>query len=217
MTKAVDSDALGLINKALGLTGSGSAVTELTDGVVDQVLDVAPVVRRGRTQAGTGGLYSAVMRNSHAVADVQVTTANIYALTSGVGRFAPWPDPMPPQFDIWLLYASARITAGGGTFLAQLGMDLALSQQGWGLDEAGDAVAQTGRIVFTNWEGSIVNSPRVTGVIRGGSTLANIGVRLPRSPSTRLVFTSTSDQLATFICDLVLGVFPVTLGQDGLI
>ncbi len=33
--KKIDSDALGVLNKALGLSGVGSRVTELADGVGD--------------------------------------------------------------------------------------------------------------------------------------------------------------------------------------
>ena len=58
--KKIDSQALDVLQKALGLSGPGSPITELTDGVVDQVLEVGGVIRRSRTQAGTEGIHAAV-------------------------------------------------------------------------------------------------------------------------------------------------------------
>ena len=215
MVKKVDSDALGDVTLSLGLSGAGSPETELMDGVVDQVLAINEVARRGRTQQGTGGIYTAILRTVHVIAQDLVSSGNPYNLVTSV--LPPWPDPMPRQFDIWLLYASLRRTAGSGTLAAQLRLNFSLAQQGWGFDNGGGAVAGAGSIVLAAWDTIIVSGSRAAGVLNNGNTYQKIGIRLPRSLTTVLEFASTSSELATFVCDLTLGVFPVALGQDGFI
>jgi len=212
--KKIDSQALGILNKSLGLSGAGSPVTELTDGVVDQVLDVAPIVRRSRTLAGSGGLFVAVFENDHAAADNRTTS--IFPYNAGTGNvLPPYPSPMPAQFDVWLLTAGMIRIAGSGTVTGNLSLLMPSAQQGIGVDDAGAAtgiVAMLTPLVFwdTVLAGSII-AQRNLGV------QAQIGQRLPASPATELRLFTTASAAAIYHCFAVLGVFPVGLGVDGLV
>lgn len=213
--KLIDSDALEVLNKAFGLQGRGAQQTELTDGVVDQAIDVAPLVRRGRTQAGTEGLYTATMRNSHTGAQTITNTALPYAIgTTPV--VAPYPNPMPPEFDIWLLEAAIRQVSGSGTLSATLSLRYP-GGQGWGRTEAGNfvAVAQAHRLA--HWDTIVTVGTNFAVLAGSAQPTAFIGQRIPRGGATELIFITVSDATSSWDCQLLLGVFPVSLGQDGLV
>ncbi len=209
--KKIDSQALDILTKALGLQGPGSPVTELTDGIVDQVLEVGPIIRRSRTQAQTAGIYTAAMRNIHGAADSTTSTITPYA--AGATAFAPYPSPMPAGFDIWLLSAAVTQLSGTGTISAALRVVIPATVMG--ISTLGGVVGAVTNVAF--WDTILTESTTfaVKGAISEPST--RIGMRLPRSASTSLIFATTSSAIATFDCFLVLGVFPVALGQDVIV
>jgi len=210
--KKVDSDALGVANQALGLTGSGADVTEFLDGELGQTLDVAPIIRRGRTQAATQGIYQGYLRNEHAGAGSLATTEAVYAVDVGV--LAPYPDPVPAQFDIWLMAAFLRQESGTGTIEATLTAVYPAVTRGWGLDDSGLAVTDSPmETVLAFWD-TIVTVGVSFGLQGTQGPMAHIGMRLPRSDTMLLRFRSTASALATFGCQVMLGIFPVALGQD---
>jgi len=219
--KRLDSQALGDLNRALGLTGAGSPVTELTDGVVDQILSVNEVVRRGRTQGGTEGLYTAVMVNAHVGATSLTVSVDPYNVAVA-NALPPYPTPMPRGFDVWLLQASIREHSGGpSTIDATLSIDYSNDQQGWGQDNGGSFVlsSQAHRLGF--WDA--ITTVGTDFAILAGSEQPTIypNLRLPRgarpgASTTRLIFISTSSATVRYDCQLLLGVFPAALGQDGI-
>ena len=215
MVKRVDSDALTILTKSLGLTGPGSVITDLTDGIVDQALSVNEIVRRSRTQVSKEGLYTATMRNSHTGAQTITNTRTPYNI--GTTRIvAPYPDPVPPQFDIWLLTAAIRQVSGTGTLSATLSLRYP-GQQGWGATEAGAfvGVAQAHRLA--HWD-TVVSVGTNFAVLAGSAQpTAFIGERIPRGGNTELIFITVSSATSSWDCQLLLGVFPVALGQDGLV
>ncbi len=214
--KRIDSDALGILTKSLGLTGAGSPITELADGVVDQMLSIAPIVRRSRTQAQTQGIYTGVFSNVHVASDERVSTFLPYTPAAGVS-IAPYPSPVPAQFDIWLLGATVRRTAGSGTVTAALFVLYEGVQQGFGVDSAGAAVVAASQMPVAFWDTFRGTGSVTIAVTSGGLNIPPIGLRLPRQPATQLLFRSSSSAALTLSCDVILGVFPVALGQDGLV
>jgi len=216
--KKIDSDALGTITRSLGLSGRGAQITELTDGIVDQALSVNELVRRGRTLAASEGIFTAVMRNEHTDAQVLATTVPPYQPPAGLTR-APYPSPVPKQFDVWLLSATLRQASGGGTLAAVLYIDYAGPQQGWGVTDSGGGIVSAERIPLAFWD-ALATVSNEFGVLNQLGTQAKIGLRIPRPMNlgdTNLVFVSSSSLTATFDCQLVLGVFPTGLGQDGIV
>ncbi len=215
MVKRIDSDALGDVNLALGLSGAGSQLTELADGVVDQVLSVNELARRGRTQQSTQGLYYPTLRNVHSAADNESVTIDVYNV-GATAQVEPYPSPMPKQFDVWLLGASLRLVSGGGSIGATLSLRVGTRAQGFGLVDDGTQVlvSQPIRLVF--WNTLITVNSTTFAVQNDRKPHHTIGIRIPRIGS-ELIFASTSGAAATYDCQLIVGVFPAALGQDGVV
>lgn len=214
--KQVDSQALAIVNRALGLFGAGAPLTEFMDGSVDQVLDIGQLVRRGRTVAKSQGIFMGLLRNIHGAADSQTSSFQPYL--GGTGRIAPYPQPMPPGFDIWVLSAFVRRLSGTGTFTGALFIDPNTTNLGWGVDEAGQAVSAAARMPLAFWD-SLATQLDTFAITEQGQPWFNIGQRLFRlnRDDVGLLFSSTSSAIATYDCFIMMGVFPVGLGQDVLV
>jgi len=212
--KRIDSDALGVLNRALGLTGAGSGVTELADGVVDQVLTVNEIARRGRTQTDVQGIYTPTFRNEHTDAESITNPVNPY---NPGNRVPPYPRPVPAQFDIFLIGASVRIASGtaSGLSVATLSLTVGTKSQGWGREDDGGLalVAQPMRLAF--WDAT-ASDGTAFGILNGDrGTWQKIALRLPRGGGgSILTFRSVSSVTVSIDCQLILGVFPASLGQD---
>lgn len=208
----VDSEALLIVQRALGLTGRPSRITEFLDGQLEQTFDVLPAVRRSRTLAITEGIFVGVMRNVHGAADSQVSTIDPYA-PGVVNAHAPYPGTVGKSFDIWLIQATAVQVSGTGTLTALL--DIQLGVQGWGVDDAGADVTSAPTMPLALWTGLITKGAIEMGLLEGsGVPVAKLGLRIPRTSTPVLAFRTTSTAIATFQLNLILALFPVSLGQD---
>jgi len=218
VAKIVDSQALEPANKALGIAGSGDSQTEFTDGTLDQVLDMAPIVRRGRTIASTGGLFRVVLRTVHT--DIETLAVSWQPYESGTGVIAPFPDPVPDTFDVWLLGASLERQSGAGNITNSV---LKLTQviQGFGIDDSAVAITSNAVFYLAFWdtiEGSF--APGFGNVPNNNFVWQHPGIRIPRKgaiASPFIVFEAISSATVSIDCTLLVGLFPVALGQDGLI
>ena len=217
MTKKIDSDALEIVNKSLGLTGAGSPVTELQDGVVDQILDVGPAARRGRSIAPSDGIFTGLIQNGHLAGDERTTQLDVYEVGTVVS-IPPYPAIVPVQFDIWLLYATVRRSTGAATVDAALFYQMPSANQGWGVDNAGAQVVESAPMALAFWDTlQVLNT--TFGLMGTLGPMAKIGIRLPRGNPVNgsLRFVSSTSAAATIQCQMVFGIFPVSLGQDGLV
>lgn len=212
--KRIDSDALGIVTAALGLSGAGAQITELTDAIVDQALDVIPLIRRGRTLGGSQGIFQGALRNIHAgVGDLLTTVAPYEA---GADAIDLYPTSVSKLFDIWLLGAFVSQDSGTGTFTGALTVVYPAAYRGFGRDSAGNPVTDANvENVLIYWDSLATEGNATFAITEGGQPTLPIAIRLPRHPSTFVRFRSTASALATFTCKLVLGMFPVALGQDG--
>jgi len=211
--KTVDSQALGEVNRALGITGRGAQRTELLDGQVVQTLDIGPIVRRGMTQGVTQGIYYAILRNIHVAADTRVTSVNPYNQT--IGNLPPYPLLVPAGFDLWLLSAAVRQDSGSGTIAASLGILYPSTSQAFGEDSSGAAVEEQDEYPLCSWD-AIVTVGISWAVLQQGGSWMRFALRLPRFNALELTFRSVSSAAVTWDCVLTLGLFPATLGQDAL-
>ena len=209
MSTVVNSQALSQVARALGLTGAGAGSTNFTDGVLDQVLSVNELVRRGMTLASSEGVFTAVLENAHGAANTLSTTVDPYAVPVGV--IPPYPSPMPLDQEVWLLEAGVVRTSGSGTISADLHIDYPNSAQGWGVDDGGSGVVASPPRAVAFWD-SVVTGLTVFALQNGSNPTQKIGERLRRNGAVR--FSSTSSSAATYQCVLLLGVFPIGLGQD---
>lgn len=210
----VDSQVLQTITKVLQLGGRGSQHTEFDDGILQQSLDVAPLVRRGGTIIPTDGMFTAVMETIHAAANTQTATQTPYDLPvpAPVGSFiqSPYPFPIGPEFDLWLLSADVNVQSGTGTTDAGLTVIYPAALDGWG-----NVAAPGARGMFYGvWDTEVAVGPGIQLAEVGTDKLSAIWnpVRLPRGGTLR--FRTVSTGIVTFRCTLLLGLFPAGLGQD---
>lgn len=210
--KTIDSGALTLLNRSLGLAGTGSQLTSLDDGLVNQVVDVAGIVRRSRTFGA--GVFYAVFQNAHAAANTQISSVNVYA--PGAVSVAPYPGTMPDGYDVWVLGAAGLVTAGGNFSTGLLSIQALERQVGIAVDESGSLIAGTRSTEqgLVRWDSAVTTggiSPLLT---EAGEIFAPMGIRVPEGATMR--FRSTSGGVGTFRAIVTLGVFPVGMGQDGV-
>jgi len=219
MTKRIDSDALGVLNRSLGLTGAGSQLTELEDGVVDQTLSVNEIARRGRTLADVQGLFYPTLRNEHTDAESISNAINPYAVGTTFA-VAPYPPAVPAAFDLWLLGASVRHAGGtaSGFALGTLSLTVGTFSAGFGRDDGGGLVlsGQPQRLAVWNAMATDGTSFGILATNRG--TFQHIGLRLPRGGGGSVLLWRTVSTVTVDVdVVMVLGMFPAALGQDAIV
>jgi len=212
--KRVSSDALSSVNDALGLTGRGSANTEMTDGTLDQVLDVGPLIRRGRTPAATGGLFHCAFENVHAGAGDIANFIDPYE--PGALGVEPYGPSVPRWFDLWVIGVNANRRSGTGTIAGSFVFDF--GNAGWGRDDSGvfvDPLNQGSQSLMI-WN-QVFSAGGLDILTNNASVAINPGgVRIPRSPGVFLGFLTTASALSTYTAQCTIGLFPNGLGQDGI-
>jgi len=218
MVKRIDSDALGVLNRSLGLTGSGSQITELEDGHVDQALSVNEIARRGRTLADVQGLFFPTLRNLNTAAETITNAIDPYNVGTTVA-VAPYPAAVPAQFDLYLLGASIRHATGtvSGFTLGTLSLTVGTFSAGWGQSDNGSQILVSQAIRLAVWN-AMANDGTNFGILatnRGPHQRS--GIRLPRGGGgTTLTFATVSSVTVGVDCQMIIGMFPVALGQDGI-
>jgi len=219
MTKQITSQALELMTKALGLSGTGEQRTELLDGMVEQVIDITPVVRRSRTLAGTEGIMFGVLRNVHTDAESLVTTIDPYRV-GATAAVAPYPPVVPDSLEVWILGATVARASGGGTLSALL--DIQMRPQAFGIDDSGVAVVTGPAQPLAHWD-TIVTEGFPFGILAGSDQpFAKIGLRVPRLTTGAgngplLTFRTTSSLTMTIQCVIAIAFTPIALGQDAVV
>jgi len=112
------SEALGTINRALGISG-GRGQTQFEDETLTQVLDVSSSITRGRAPVGTGGIFYGLLQNTHAAAGTVSVAIDPYQVALAIAR-NQWDDwasevgGVPRGYDVWVLDA-AMMEDGSGT------------------------------------------------------------------------------------------------------
>ena len=220
MAKKVNSQALGLISRSLQMSGAPSPDTEFQDGTLDQVLDVGALVRRGNVLGDSGGIFRVVMRNLHASGASNEASSWAPYATPVADLVAPWPSPMPQHFDLWLLNAMTRRHSGTGDALTSISIQNV--RQGVGVDSDGDPVTSNPQVVLAAWNTTVAQSNIFqTEETTGGRTLQKIGFRIPRvneaATNVEIFFGSQSTATSNWEVHMFIGMFPVGLGQDGIV
>lgn len=217
MSRIIDSAALDLINTVLGITGVGETEETIIDTRnVSQLLDLLPMVRRSMVLGTHAGIWQGDMTNVHAIADDTVSTIDVYA--PGVAAIGAFPSPLGKQYDVWLLSASMEETGAGGGLAGALlkAVPTGQSNQAWGINDSGAQQTGIGQSVLGLWTGldSSVTNDNPVGIMGDGLTNLRIAYRILRG--TLITFTTEAAAAATFRMRLMLGIFPVGLGQDVL-
>jgi len=214
MGKVVDSDALVLLNEALGLAGAGAQLTELDDGLLNQVLAVNRLVGRARTlpPANQGGLSIA---SFNIVVGASTDTVAIDPYNVPNALLYNWPSPVPLGYDIWLIASSAQLVTGGisdfGSAIFELLGDTA-GDGAFGTDEGAALAAHTQRISLMAFDDAITVGG-INIMTSSGQTYKQYGTRIGRGTTFSWRVTSSAGTVTARLF-LVLGLFPVGLEPD---
>jgi len=205
--------ALGLVDRALGLAGTGSQITELEDGLVSQVLDVSRLVARARSPI-TEGLKVAIFQNVHAGAGQVETAVDPYFSTSTPGSAPNWPVPVPIGFDVWILAVSGDTSSVGNfteSIFAVLG-DHA-GDGAWTQNQAGGAASSSViRFGVAHFDSALSIAGDAFVMTEQGDTIVYPQLRVPRGMT--LSYTSESTGATTSNLFMLAGLFPVGLNTD---
>jgi len=211
VSQLVDSQALQAVSKSLQLSTPGSQETLFIDERLEQILDVGPLIRRGLTLAGTEGLYTANIRNTHGGVEGNVATViNPWEL-GGVAR-PPFPEFIPKNLDLWLIGFCAELVTGSGDFgAAFLDLQVPTTHQAFG--------TITTNIILAGWneEQSLAG---VTMLMHDSPNNAldlftKINLRVPRDATIRWHTRNIGATSPVFQVNLMLGLFAAGMGQDG--
>lgn len=201
-----DGPGLKEIQKILGLSSKPGFRTDFDSNVVQQVVDVSKIIRRGRALAASSGIWGFEIQNAHAVADTQSVIWDLYAAGS---TFDGFPSAIPEGYDVWLLgpmsitLSALQLTSAGLWIRSPLNLS-----QGSDLD-----------VPLALWDADVT----ITGVASYGTEVGTGEVVLWKGVARRvvrgelLVFQSTSAAaLAQVDLRLHVGVFAAGLGQDAV-
>lgn len=199
------------MNRVLGLRGSGDlGATELADGQIFQTISVGDVARRSQTLVNAG-LFTGILQNVHAGADNAISNVDPYLVPAG-NVIAPYPTPVPLEFDVWLLSATVERVGGTNTLAAYL--QLNYNAQGWGQDEAAAPVVASADQIIAFWDTVILNGTiEIVQLAGSDQPEAFLNRRIPRG--CLLQFFSAAGAAATYRMHLNMALFPIALGQDG--
>lgn len=211
MPKRIDSDVLALTNRMLRLAGTDHGETELDTDQVIQVLDVAPVIRRSLALPGWDGVIWCYLMNQHTDVETLDTSIDPYNVTTGA--IAPYPVPVPPDLEFYILTAAVRRSAGAGVLTSGgLFLGPAATQQAWGLRDDGSALVSNNVACVARFTSIVDVGGRGCGATTDGDTEVAIGRRIPRGSDVR--FTSTSASTADFQLIMMCALLPLGFGQD---
>jgi len=214
MPRNIDSDALTLVQRQLGLSGIGESKTELLSDDLLQTFEVSGAIRRSRADIATGGWWFGLLSNEHSGADAEVSNINPYSGLVGFNT-STFPDAIDPQkFDVWVHGAMIRRTAGTGTVDATLTFLTQARFMAFGKDDTGTAVPQTvAALPIAHWDGVVDTTNAVYGLnVASGQTYTRINLRMPAQGL--LQFESLSTALSNWEMYIILGLFPIGLGSD---
>jgi len=207
MSQLVDSQALQRVSKILQLSTAGAEETLFIDERLEQVVDVSPMIRRGLTLAATEGLYSANIRNTHGGSQGNVSTVlDVYNL--GGSARPPFPTSIPLDLDLWLTGFNAEVVSGSGQFASGF-LDLNIPT----VNQAFGTVTTNITLAGYNSEPSLAG----TNFLGFGATVplwTSARVRILRGATIRWHTRNTGANSPVFQVNLLLGLFPASLGQD---
>ena len=206
----VDSRVLSLVAPILRVIGYGPD-THFDDAHLQQVIDVAPLVRRALAPAGSDHLWGVQLRNTHLITEDQIITSfDPYALVvATVGNGWPSPDELA-RSDIWLIGPVGGSLASGAYLGAQL--DILWPANRVAQIDVSGGLAQT-LAVFN----STVSVAGLRDFLKTPDSQVQVPLcqRIPRGVTVRWV-TQTAPAVADVFCYFSIGIFPQGLGQDAI-
>lgn len=201
------------------MPGALAADADLDDAVVQQTLDMVPFVRRGGAIQAFDGIFTGTIENDHVGPGATSVTTDIDPYNAGGSAFAPFPAEVSREFDVWILGGSAVVSAGAQSitdgFMALISPVAANGFATGGSQISFLQLLQTFDNVFVFGTGQAFLAkaaslePSDSGTILATSIPA---LRVPRGYQIR--FSTTAPGVSTYIAQMLIGLFPVGLGQD---
>lgn len=227
MSRTMNSQALALLDRILGLSGpGGEQYTTLDDGNVQQTIDIQAIARRSLSVGDGGGIYTYELENVHTAAGQAGNQVDPYNfgnnLTVSFNTNA-WPVPVPRGLDVWLIGTTmatnndanldwgqvmlilpaintalvSKTTDGGAE--SQIARDQTyLNVCRYDVLKAGDFIP--GAVNRYAWETT------------QGQMYVPLGMRLTRG--TTIDYVTLASGGTTAYLTLIMGIFPEGLGQD---
>lgn len=212
-----DSRGLADMARVLGISTGQPQLVEIQDQILEQAIGLNPFLRRALAPAGSGGLFTASILNTHVGSDTITTDVDPYEPgTTFVG--GGYPAVVSSIFDVWLLGLHSENITGGGDFGGGFfGVITDALGMGWRNEANAVAVIQLAQVY--SLEGAIGNRSLLS--TTAGLSLTSNQVPLPfrirRGRGTfRFETVKTGVGAATYKAFLTLGVFPAGMGQDGV-
>jgi len=220
VTREIDSTALLLLNRALGLSGSPASATELEDGHVTQTIDVGPIARRSLPIGG--GLWYARLACAHTgVGDLNTSfdPYNATHATPGSLVKSGFPLDVPAGFDIWVISCIGLTDDATDFAAAAFDVETAATAEGISiLNTAGvvsSPAAAGGDYPYAVYDGVFTAAAAALYLTKpDGTVLTQINQRIRRGQLFHWRSTSDTAGTVTNTVLVCMGLFPEALGQD---
>jgi hypothetical protein len=222
--REVDTSALRLVARALGIGNPGTATGHVVfdDANLQQVLDVAPLARRGAGPPVQEGIWSIAFKHDHSAAPNATLTSTLQpynmnascaAGTSATG--AAWPNPMPEGLDIWLLWSNAYLITGATANFGTALLDIVYpaTSNAYSCNTALGTRSQ--QIHAYDGVQALVGASPILTLMGTGAIGGKIGMRLPRGSQIRWRTLNANDAAISVQTNITIGLFSAGLGQDG--
>jgi len=218
VSKDINSEALVLLRKSLGMAGTAGPDTLLDEDFVAQSLDIARFARQGL--APGSGLFYFVMTVVTSVGNPNLTILipDIYEPRSGALDLSlpPYPSTVPTGFDIYLIGCSLSLS---NTTLANAAFSVTSDQFSMGVgvnnnDTTVEVLTQAGRTIpMASWDTvvSVAGSELAT-LGASGKVWTKLGTRLQRGSGLFFNFAAGGANQGNLV--ILASLQPTALGQD---
>lgn len=216
MSREVDSGALTFINRALGIAGVGSPRTELIDGDINQTVEIANVARRAAP--GTGQFWGLHQTAHGAGATSLSATISPYGPDLPNGNtcaVAPYPNPVPSKFDLFLIGASVHLSAVANYIAGSIQLNVPATNKGFGIqnNEGVFAAVNPASTVF------VADFPATAGGLQGVMAVTGTGqvwlpLRFRVRRGTTITFSTDAGGAITITLNTLWSLQPICFGQN---
>ena len=210
--REIDTDALAAVLPSLGIGNPGTATrsADFDDEVLQQTLDVNPLVRRARAIVPSEGIFLGNMLNQHAIAGQKVCDLDPYTPAAGIAQ-SPYPSPLPSGFDVWII--------GVGGFASTDSVLVASLQLVYGASETAFTVPGPTPLgcspIYALWNDSVskgAGTRALTTTTDVSKVFQGAPLRLRKGVIVR--WRSEASAACDISANIVFAVLPSGLGQD---
>ena len=213
--RLLKSQALGILNKAIGLAGGSGAggETQLDDDNVSQVLATNDIIRRSLTLAGSDGIFLAITQNTHGSGST-TQTSQIEVNLPGALAHAPYPAKIPDGLEVWVLGVTGFLVSGTATNFTDCTCHVQMPavSQGMSSNQSGAQLGSVSTNLPVAFFDNITAGSFDTAQMPDGQIYYPIKMRVRRG--SVIQFRSNATNPVVVQMNWLCGLFPIGLGQD---